>query len=363
MQEIIVKLGERSYPIYIGKEMLGNLVAKLSSLGKRGAIITDTNVNQLWGKELELCLGAGDYSLPVYTIAAGEVSKSIAVAEKGYRQLLKWGLDRKSFLIAFGGGVVGDLSGFIAATYMRGITCVQVPTTLMAQVDSSIGGKTGVNLCEGKNLVGSFWQPKFVFSDVETLKTLPQNEMKTGLAEVIKYGVIKDKELFHYLEDNTDKIHSTDINWEDIISRCASIKADIVSRDELELIGLRAILNYGHTIGHALETLTEYQGLSHGEAVAIGMVAAARLSYRLGHLSETDKERQIRVIEQIGLPIAIPEIKDKQATINKILQMLRYDKKAVAGKLKFVLAKSIGEVMVTDKVTEKDVQAVLEEMV
>lgn len=308
------------------KIYIGHNIKKILPTGK-GVVITDRNVNRYWGKEIK-ALG-----LPVYVIPPGERSKSLKMAERIYKALLRFGLDRQSFLVAFGGGVVGDLTGYVAATYMRGISYIQIPTTLMAQVDSSIGGKTGVNLPEGKNLVGCFWQPEAVFIDIKFLNTLPKRELKNGLAEVIKYGIIKDKKLFEYLGKKK-------FNWKFIISRCARIKADIVRRDERETKGLRTILNYGHTIGHAIETSNKYKGITHGEAVAIGMKLAARISNKLGYLSNRDMTRQINLIDTFVAPRkVVPDT-----------TFIRYDKKAVAGRLRFVLADRIGHVFVTDKV-------------
>lgn len=328
-----VSLGERSYYIYIGN----NIFPKLKRMLPKGSgvVITDRNVNRYWGKEIKR-LG-----LPVYVISPGEASKSLKMAERLYKMLLRYGLDRTSFLVAFGGGVVGDLVGFVAGTYMRGISYIQVPTTLMAMVDSSIGGKTGVNLSEGKNLVGCFWQPEFVFIDTRFLSTLPDKEIRNGLAEVIKYGVIKDRHLFEYLE-KLRRTPNFSKNWGfSLISRCARIKAEVVSRDEREITGLRAILNYGHTIAHAIESSGRYKGITHGEAVGIGMMVAAKISNRLGYLSDRDTSRQIELIKKLVKPRRIFQFRG-----------IKYDKKSVEGRLRFVLADRIGHVFVTDKVPE-----------
>ena len=357
MQKQKVSLGKRSYNICIGYDILSKIgeMVTLLTLGKSGAIITDTNVKEIWADSLQKGLQS---PLPVYTIKPGESSKSIEVARDIYTSLLKWGLDRYSFLIALGGGVVGDLTGFVAATYMRGISYVGVPTTLMAQVDSSIGGKTAVDLPEGKNLVGCFWQPRLVFTDINTLNTLPKKELNVGLAEVIKYGVIKDRRLFESLENKCEDLFSIKKElWEPIITKCARIKSEVVSRDEKDVTGCRAILNYGHTIGHALEAVTEYESITHGEAVAFGMVAAAKISHKLGYLSKTDMDRQINLITKLGLVSQKWNIQT-----GDIVKRLRYDKKARQGKLRFVLARKIGKVIVTDKLTEDCVSAVLEEL-
>lgn len=364
MKKISVSLADRSYPIYIGDNILAGLAELLMPWGKSGAIITDETVKDLWGNRLQEQLTRAGYNLPVYAIVPGEESKSLSAADKIYQQLLNWGLDRKSFLIACGGGVVGDLAGFVAATYMRGINYFQVPTTLMAQVDSSIGGKTAVNLSQGKNLVGSFWQPRFVYIDIQTLSTLPQKEMRTGLAEVVKYGVIRDRRLFNVVAEQQNRLFKLEKDlWLDIIITCARIKAEVVGKDERELSGLRAILNYGHTIGHALETLTDYQKLTHGEAVAIGMAAAAKLACRLGYLNAALRDRQIDLLRALGLPARLEITSQEDRFYDRVLAVLRHDKKAVAGKLRFVLAEKIGKVIVTDKVPEAEVRAVLEEVI
>lgn len=352
MKKIKVSLKERSYNIYIGYNVLshaGRIISE-NGLEGHGIIITDKNVKRYWLDTLQKGLRK---PLPVYTITPGERSKSLAVAENIYLYLLKKGLDRHSFIIALGGGVVGDLAGFVAATFMRGIPYVQIPTTLMAQVDSSIGGKTGVNLPHGKNLVGCFHQPKCIITDIMTLTTLPRNELKAGMAEVIKYGVIKDAGLFKFLEEKNLELFDIGKKLlEPVITKCAKIKADIVSKDEKETKGLRVILNYGHTIGHAIETADSYKGLTHGEAVALGMVIAARLSNSLGYLSEEEKNRQVRLIDKLINTKRTIECGD-------IINRLRYDKKAKGGRPRFVLAKKNGKVIVTDKVSEEDIRTAL----
>jgi len=344
MKQIRVSLKERSYPIYVGYNIMPRL-KKLLSSGK-GVIVTDKNVNSLWGKEIR------SLGLPVCVIPSGERSKCLSEAENIYRKLLEYGLDRHGFIVAVGGGVVGDLAGFVASTYMRGVSCVQVPTTLMSQVDSSIGGKTGVNLPEGKNLVGCFWQPKFVFIDVRFLTTLPKKELKSGLAEVIKYGVIRDNKLFRELENYADELYTIEPKmWIDIVSRCAKIKADVVSRDERETKGLRVILNYGHTIGHAIESALLYKGVTHGEAVAIGMVLAAKLSNSLGYLSDEDTHRHNLLIDSL---LSI----DREIDFKDIEGYLKRDKKAKDGKVRFVLADKIGHVFVKDGINSTDLMKI-----
>ena len=360
MKRINVALGERSYPIYIGYNIFSQLPKLLQGIKGKGIIVTDHTVKRLWGPRIERILRKSGLKMPIFSIKPGEASKSLDTAERIYHFLLKNGIDRKGFIIAIGGGVVGDLAGFVAANYMRGISVVQIPTTLMAQVDSSIGGKTGVNLNEGKNLVGSFWQPKFVFMDIQTLTTLPKRYLRAGIAEVIKYGVIKDKTLFLLLEKKLATLLEVkkDI-WQSIIWRCAKIKADVVSKDECETKGLRVILNYGHTIGHAVESLTKYHRFSHGEAVALGMVAVAKLAHKMGYLGQKDLDRQICLITGLGLPVDIRDICRGKKYKENIIKKLKYDKKNKDGKIRFVLARRIGEVIVANKIKDKDIKAVL----
>ena len=345
MKKIKLKLGNRSYYIYIGYNILSKLPKMLKN--KNGAVITDSNVYKHWKKALK------SLKIPIYVIKPGEGSKSLQTAEKIYKKLLSYGLDRKSYLVAFGGGVVGDLTGFVAATFMRGIPYIQVPTTLMAQVDSSIGGKTAVNLSLGKNLVGSFYQPEFVFADVKTLITLHQKELRNGLSEVIKYGMIRDRSLFEYLEKNSGKLFNIKSDlWVPIVYKCASIKADIVSRDEKETKGLRVFLNYGHTTGHAIEAVNKYKNITHGEAVGIGMKTAAGLSSKLGYLSNTSVLRQNNLIDKL--------VKVKKINIyNDLFKKMKYDKKFLRGKMRFVLADRIGRVFVNSNIKEKDVKEVI----
>ncbi len=345
MKTIKVNLKERSYNIYIGHNILSKLKNMLPA--DTGMIITDDNVLKFWGKYIKR-LG-----MPVFSIKPGESSKDIKTAERLYKVMLDNGLNRKSFLVAFGGGVVGDLTGFVASTYMRGIPYIQVPTTIMAQVDSSIGGKTGVNLPHGKNLVGCFHQPKFVFIDIMFLKTLSLKEIKSGLAEVIKYGIIKDKKLFDYLEGKgSDLLKIESKSWEQIVYKCAKIKADVVSRDEKEIKGLRAILNYGHTIGHAIEAVNKYRGITHGEAVAEGMIFAGILSNRLGYFSFKDMTRHNNLINRLICG-------NKKIFYSNVVKHIKYDKKNIGNKIRLVLADSIGHVFISDKVNSGDIWGLL----
>lgn len=356
MQKIRVELGERSYDICIGSNILEGIGAKIKSFkpSPKTTIISNPTVYKLYGKAVLNSIKAAGFDVIPVIIPDGEKYKDISVVQNIYGELLKHRLDRASALIALGGGVIGDITGFVASTYMRGIPYIQVPTTLLAQVDSSVGGKTGVNHKLGKNMIGTFYQPRLVWIDVDTLKTLPRRELLAGLAEVIKYGVIWDKELFDFLKVNRDKIlnlNSTVLIH--IIKRSCEIKAEVVSKDERES-GLRAILNYGHTIGHAIETVTKYRRYLHGEAVAIGMHLEAKLS---NMLKLTDKKQVLRIkalLDLYDLPSEMPADLD----INNILSSIQLDKKAIAGELRFILPEKIGSVKIYKGVTEKAVRKV-----
>jgi 3-dehydroquinate synthase len=341
MEIVNVELGARSYPIYVGAGCLQELGARLaeSGSGRRVAVVTNATVAGLYLDRVCDALAAADFDPVAIQIPDGEEHKNLAWLALVYDKLVDGGIDRSGSLIALGGGVVGDLAGFAAATYLRGIRCVQVPTTLLAQVDSSIGGKTGINHVAGKNLIGAFAQPRFVLADVDTLRTLPRRELTAGLAEVIKYGVILDAGFFRLLEDQLAAVQRLDRNLlVEIVRRSCVLKALVVSEDETEG-DYRAILNFGHTIGHAVESLTEYKQFLHGEAVAIGMVAAARLSCRLGICREDDYERIRRLLQRCGLPTDIPpDVRGEPLAL-----AMRTDKKAAGGTIKFVCLESIGK--------------------
>jgi 3-dehydroquinate synthase len=358
MEKIRVELAERSYDISIGSNILEGIGdnVKLFGLSPKIAIVSNPTVFSLYGEYLSASVKKAGFDLLTVTIPDGEEYKDLLWVEHIYDELLKHKLDRSSALIALGGGVIGDITGFAASTYMRGISCIQVPTTLLAQVDSSVGGKTGVNHKLGKNMIGTFWQPRLVWIDIATLKTLPKRELLAGLAEVIKYGVIYDKKLFEFLEINREKILNLDSNaLTHIIKRSCEIKADIVSKDERES-GLRAILNYGHTIGHAIETVTGYTRFLHGEAVAIGMCLEARLSQMI-NLIDKDRVSKIKaIVDSYGLPSEMPPDLD----VNDILSSMQLDKKAVAGELKFILPEKIGWVRIYKGVTEKSLRKLFE---
>jgi len=358
MEKIRVELGERSYDISIGSNILDGIGDNLRSFGLSPTvgIISNPTVFSLYGDRVSGSIKKAGFGLITVIIPDGEEYKDLLWVQHIYDDLLRHRLDRSSALIALGGGVIGDITGFAASTYMRGISYIQVPTTLLAQVDSSVGGKTGVNHKLGKNMIGTFWQPGLVWVDVETLKTLPQRELLAGLAEVIKYGVICDQELFDFLEANRDKMMNLDDDaLTHIIKRSCEIKADVVSKDEREA-GLRAILNYGHTIGHAIETVTGYTRFLHGEAVAIGMYIEVRLSHILNFIDKDQVSRIKALIDSYGLPSGMPADLDAK----NILASMQLDKKAIAGELKFVLPEKIGKVRIHKGVTDRAIRESLE---
>jgi 3-dehydroquinate synthase len=358
MRTVSVQLGNRSYAIKIAPGLLAQLGGECArlKLGQRCAVITDSNVGGRFAKAALKSLSASGFEPVLITVPAGEKSKRLAIVEKCYDQLAAHRLERKSFIIALGGGVVGDLAGFVAATYLRGLPFVQVPTTLLAQVDSSVGGKTGVNLKAGKNLAGAFYQPKLVLCDLDTLKTLPKREYVSGLAEVVKYGVIYDAILFAQLERNLPKLLQRDsATLAAAVARCCEIKADVVGQDETES-GLRAILNFGHTIGHAIENSSGYGKFLHGEAISIGQVAAAKLSHKILGLPSGDVARIEKLFVHAGLPV---KIKLNPARRKKLLVAMKLDKKVSGGEVRFVLAKKIGRVVWDQRVPEALVQAVI----
>jgi 3-dehydroquinate synthase len=356
MEKVKVELGQRSYDIVIESGILDGIGEALKGFkfSPNIAVISNPTVYELYGEKVTDSLKASGFNPIVVTIPDGEEYKSLLWVEYIYGELLKHRLDRKSVIVALGGGVIGDIAGFAASTYMRGIAFVQVPTTLLAQVDSSVGGKTGVNHALGKNMIGTFWQPSLVWIDVDTLKTLPRKEFLAGLSEVIKYGVIWDEEFFSFLEKNKQEI--LNLNKEaltHIIRRSCEIKAEVVSKDEREA-GLRSILNYGHTIGHAVETVTGYTDYLHGEAVAIGMHLEAKLSEALGIMDEAQVLRIKAIIEDYGLPYALPADIDKDG----MLRAMELDKKALAGTLRFTLPEKIGSVRLHQTVDKESVKKI-----
>lgn len=351
MKSIKVSLKKRSYNILVGCGIAGILGRQIRDLklGTDAFIITNSLVKNKFGKLLENNLKTSGISCRFRIIPDTEKSKSVETASAVIRDLAAFDKGRKVFIIAFGGGVVGDLSGFVASIYKRGIPYIQIPTTLLAQVDSAIGGKTAVDLSTGKNLVGAFYQPRLVFSDVKFLKTLSTRQLRSGLAEVIKYGIIKDRELFSFIEKNHKGIlKKKQAFLEFIVFRCSKIKADIVSKDEKEEKGLRTILNFGHTLGHAIETAAKFESYNHGEAVAIGMLAASDMSVSLGLTDKMTFFCIEKAISKIGLPAKIDKIK-----LKSIISAHYSDKKFIGKHNRFVLISGIGKTKIVENIPLK----------
>lgn len=359
MPTVSVQLGPRSYPIEIGTGNLAQITGLVQTGGRttRAVVVADRRVEPTHAATVLSALRGAGLHADLVAIPSGESSKSVAQLAALWQKLLDLGADRRSVVVAVGGGVVGDLAGFAAATFARGVRFVQVPTTLLAQVDSSVGGKTGINLPAAKNIVGAFWQPTAVLIDTATLETLPPREYRSGLAEVVKYGVILDAEFFGYLEAQADGlVHRYPEVLEHVIARSCQLKADIVAQDEREETGQRAVLNYGHTFAHAFETVTSYGQLLHGEAVSIGMACAARLAKRLGRIDGEFVDRQRQLLVELGLPVTLLDI-DAAA----VIAAMAHDKKVEHGRLRFVLPTRLGHVELVDYVPLADVQAALSE--
>jgi 3-dehydroquinate synthase len=341
MQTLSVNLGERSYPIHVGDGILsavGDLLQQ-AGLGGKVAVITNPTVAQLYLDTIHESLSLAGFDVTPVLIPDGEQHKDLNSASAIYDRLIAERFERKSCVLALGGGVVGDLAGFTAATFLRGISYVQLPTTLLAQVDSSIGGKTAVNHQEGKNLIGAFYQPRLVLIDVAVLQSLPRRELIAGLAEVIKYGIIADPALFKLLEEKIQKLIGLDhALLAQVIATSCAIKAKVVETDERE-DDYRAVLNFGHTIGHALEAATDYQKYLHGEAIGIGMTQAATISVQEGFCDQRSAERIRKLIKRAGLPLEIP----REVSMQNLIQGMEVDKKAAGGKIKFVMCAGIGK--------------------
>jgi len=355
MKRVKVRLGSNSYQIHIGSGILMQTGHQLKQNGFAGNLVIITNpiVKRLYGDTLKENLTRDGFRVITLQVPDGEEQKSLEVAGRLYNELTNSYAERTTPILALGGGVIGDLAGFVAATYLRGVPLIQIPTTLLAQVDSSIGGKVAIDHDQLKNKIGAFYQPKLVITDIATLKTLDTKTLIDGLAEVIKYAVIRNKELLTYIEGNLDKIKSLDDRaLEEIVFRSAKIKAEIVEKDEKDL-GLRAILNYGHTVGHAIESASDFK-VEHGKAVAIGMLAAAKISNRMGILDKNELLRLKSLIERAGLPTKMPDLK-----VEEIIQTIKHDKKILRGKIRFVLPKSIGSVFITDEVSPSLVEQIL----
>lgn len=344
-----VPLKSNAYSIAIGHNILSKLGTKLKSLqiGKDAVIITNPSVNKYHGKALISGLKKSGFSVKVLEVPAGERSKSAKSAFRLIETIARYDCFKKVFIIAFGGGVVGDLAGYVAAAYRRGIPYVQVPTTLLAQVDSAIGGKVAIDLAVGKNLVGAFYQPKIVWSDVSVLSTLPKREIRNGLAEVVKYGVIADQKFFKYIEQNYMKLLNYDpeaLSY--VVGHSSRIKKNVVLADEKETRGIRAILNFGHTIGHAIEAAGKYSQYHHGESIALGMRVAADISCQKKLCKASDVTMLNELLSLIGLPQRICKIKTAD-----IFRHMKHDKKFLSGKNRFVLMKKIGKVKILEGIS------------
>jgi len=340
LQKLLVSLGERSYTIQIGNGLLSALGEKCNELvlGSTAAIVTNSTVGRFYAETVKASLENAGFFTHLVEIPDGESFKNSVTLNGIYDALLEAGLGRDSFLVALGGGVVGDVTGFAASTFLRGIPFVQVPTTLLAQVDSSVGGKTGINHALGKNLIGSFYQPSLVLIDTETLSTLPERDYVSGLAEVLKYGVVCDGDFFRYIAGNVENLLKRDRDClQEVIRISCTLKASVVERDEKEG-GYRAVLNYGHTFAHAIERLTNYTSFLHGEAVAIGMVQAARLSALKGYAEQHDTESIVDLLKSLGLPVDLVPF-----PVDQYYQALLKDKKMRSRGINFVFNKGIGD--------------------
>jgi 3-dehydroquinate synthase len=354
MITVNVELGDRAYPIHIGTGLLGQTELFAPHIaGKSVTIVTNTVVDPLYGETLRAALAPLGKDVHTVVLPDGEVHKNWETLNQIFDALLTARADRKTTLIALGGGVTGDMTGFAAACYMRGVPFIQVPTTLLSQVDSSVGGKTGINHPLGKNMIGAFYQPQAVIADIGALRTLPERELAAGIAEVIKTGAIADAGFFDWIEANVEALNRCDPQaLAHAVKRSCEIKASVVAADEREG-GLRAILNFGHTFGHAIEAGLGYGEWLHGEAVGCGMVMAADLSVRLGHLDEASRERLVRVVEAAKLPALAPAL-----GADRYVELMQVDKKAEGGAIKFILLKRFGDTLIT-RAPDEAVQATL----
>jgi 3-dehydroquinate synthase len=356
MQTVRVALDRRSYPIHIGRGLVARADLVAAAVPQpRVAIVTNDTVAPLWLERLAGPLEAAGVACVRIVVPDGEDHKDWPTLDRVIGELLTHRCDRRTAIVALGGGVVGDLAGFAAATYQRGVPFVQVPTTLLAQVDSSVGGKTAINHPLGKNMVGAFYQPQLVLADMDTLATLPERELRAGVAEVIKHGAIRDAALFAWLEANVERLVARDADaLAHAVKRSVENKAEVVARDERET-GERALLNFGHTFGHAIETGLGYGTWLHGEAVAAGMVMAAELSVRLGMLDPQSAERLRRLLERAGLPVAGPQL-----PADRYLELMSVDKKAEGGRLRFILLEALGAAVIRAGVAPDALRATLE---
>ncbi|MBF0385246.1 MAG: 3-dehydroquinate synthase [Candidatus Omnitrophica bacterium] len=350
MKSVNLALKENSYQIVIGNNILPLLGSKLKALrvGKDALIITNPEINRLYGKKVIRGLKNNGFTVKVFKVPDGEESKSAKTAFDLFEGIAKYDVYKSCFVIALGGGVIGDLAGYIASSYKRGIPYAQVPTTFLAQIDSAIGGKVAIDLSVGKNLVGAFYQPKIVWSDVGALTTVPPRQIKNGLAEAVKYGIIADEKLFYYIKANLEKLLNVKPNpLLNVILSCSRIKAGIVAKDEKDSKGPRALLNFGHTLGHAIETAFGYSRYQHGEAVALGMRIACRISVLLKMLRSEDERVINALLSDIGLPSKL-----ESCDINKLLLIMRHDKKFIGSKNRLILATRIGKAKIVEGVPE-----------
>ena len=360
MRTLNVALGDRTYPIHIGPGLLGQADSVIKTLvAAHVAVVSNTVVAPLYLEKFAAPLRAAGIAVTTVVLPDGERHKNWETLNLIFDALLKERCDRATTIVALGGGVVGDLAGFAAASYQRGVPFIQIPTTLLSQVDSSVGGKTGINHARGKNMIGAFWQPKLVLADTDTLATLPGRELSAGLAEVIKYGLIRDLPFLEWLEVNMDKLLARDAAaLAHAIERSCANKAEVVAADERETAkdGGRALLNLGHTFGHAIETGLGYGEWLHGEAVAAGTVMAAELSRRLGWLTQADVLRARTLLARAGLPVAGPKL-----GADRYLDLMGHDKKVIAGKLRLVLLRQLGNAVTYGDAPPADIRAAIEE--
>lgn len=355
MPKVKVELGADSYEIHIGSGLLAQTGHRLKEHGFAGklVIITNPTLKKLYGEGLKQTLDIDGFRVITLLVPEGEEQKSLETAGRLYHELTDCHAERTTPILALGGGVIGDLAGFVAASYMRGVPLIQMPTTLLAQVDSSIGGKVAVDHGQLKNKIGAFYQPKLVIADINTLKTLPASEIASGLAEVIKSAAIRNKKFFAFLEANIDRINGRDNEaLEEIVFQTAQIKAEVVAQDERDF-GVRSILNYGHTVGHAIETVSDFK-IEHGSAVALGMLAAARISKKMGTMDKEAATRLKNLIQKAGLPTRMPKLDPK-----KLIEAMQHDKKVRQDKIRFVLLREIGDAFISDEVSPSLVAGVL----
>ncbi|UCC17389.1 MAG: 3-dehydroquinate synthase [Dehalococcoidales bacterium] len=356
MRTVTLKTGNTSYDILVGSGLLsqaGILLKEKGLTAGKAVVVTDSRIRKLHYDTLERNLVNAGFEVLVIEIPEGEDQKSLETAGRMYEKLTGFYAERSTPLLALGGGVIGDLTGFIAATYMRGVPLIQLPTTLLSQGDSSIGGKTAVNHGQVKNKIGAFYHPRLIISDVSTLETLSSRELSNGLSEIIKHGLILDADFFEFLENNIDKIKALDEQLlEKIVARSAAIKAGVVEKDELDL-GLRNILNCGHTAGHAVESVSGLK-IWHGEAVAIGLMVEARISNEMKIMKNNEVERLENILKNAGLPVRLPDLAP-----GKLLEAMKHDKKVVQGKVRFALPKRIGEAFITDNVNTSIIEKAL----